>query len=300
MPKLPMRIAYFGLPLGAEVLMRNGFVPAVIAAGHPDAPGMRRLRRRAARHPDQLILGRPDLSNASVVEAIASARPDVIFSWFWPFKIPANVLRLASRGAFGVHPSLLPRWRGRDPYFWAIKSGDAETGVTLHRLDAEYDTGAVVDTRTLAIRDVDTSWTLAKRLDRPSLALLLECARRLADGDALRGRDQSIDGVTHAPRPDDEDLVISFHESTQDVLRHIRAAAPEPGASAQLDDVVVTVLSAAEYRGTMPRALEPAEALLNESGVHIRTTDGAITLLRVRTEDDDVLEGDQIRKLFRK
>lgn len=295
-----MRIAYFGLPLGVEVLRRNGVVPAVLGLGHPDAPGARRVRDRAKNHPGQLILGRPDLNADDVVAAIASARPDVILSWFWPFKIPARVLALAPRGAFGVHPSLLPRWRGRDPYYWALRAGDTNTGVTLHRLDAEYDTGEILASRSVPIRDNDNSWSLAKRLDRPSLSLLIDCAKRLQAGEALHGVPQSDKEVTLAPRPEDNDLVLSFHESTRDVLLQIRAAAPEPGASAQLDEAFVTVLRARAFEGSLPRALEPAEALVNGDGVHVRTADGAITLLRVRTEDDETLEGADIRKLFRK
>lgn len=293
-----MRILYFGLPLGAHVLAQNGALPSVICTGHPDAVGARRLRRKFARDPKVLLLGAPDLHDANVLSMLRSAKPDVIFSWFWPFKIPQNVLSLAPRGAFGVHPSLLPRWRGRDPYFWAIREGDTKTGVTLHRLDAEYDTGAIVDAKSLNIRDTDTAWTLAKRLDRPSLKLLVSAAKRLQAGETLEGQPQPKNGVTLAPRPDDEDIVISFHSSSDDVLRLIRACAPEPGASAQLDEVFVTVLEATKSVGAIPRALEPAEAFVDAGGVHVVTLDGAVQLMRVRTEDDVILTGSQIAKLL--
>ena len=69
------------------------------------------------------------------------------------------VLEVAPLGAIGVHPSLLPRHRGPDPYFWAIESGDLETGVTAHRLEEEYDTGAILAQRRLAIDASWNSWT---------------------------------------------------------------------------------------------------------------------------------------------
>ncbi len=145
-----MRFAYFGLPLGALALASRGVGPVVACIGHPDAPGMARLRATLGRA-GTLVLGRPDLDDAGVVPALAASRPDAILSWFWPRCVPARVLALAPRGAFGVHPSLLPRWRGPDPYFWAIRSGDLVTGVTLHRLDERYDTGAVVAQHILRI-----------------------------------------------------------------------------------------------------------------------------------------------------
>ncbi|MBK8169730.1 MAG: hypothetical protein IPK60_05245 [Sandaracinaceae bacterium] len=281
--------------------MRNGIVPAAICTGHADAPGARHLRRISARDRNLLLLGTPNLHDAHVVRLLRAAKPDAILSWFWPFKIPHEVLALAPRGAFGVHPSLLPRWRGRDPYFWAIREGDVETGVTLHRLDAEYDTGAIIEQQSLSIRDTDTAWTLAKRLDRPSLRLLVSCAQRLQKGEALAGAPQPLNGICEAPRPSDEDIVISFHDNTDSILRLIRAAAPEPGASAQIDDEFVSVLEAKRSEATIPRALQPSEAFVdNDGNVHVVTNDGALTLVRVRTEDDRVLTRRDIQKLLAK
>src|SRR5690606_27864278 len=137
-----MRFLYLGLPLGAAVLLRAGHSPVACVIGHPDAPGMSRLRRRLPR--ETLLLGKPALDDLGVQDALASTRYDVLLSWFWPRRIPLALIERASRGAFGVHPSLLPRWRGPDPYFHAIAAGDATTGVTLHRLAEGYDTGAIV------------------------------------------------------------------------------------------------------------------------------------------------------------
>ena len=75
-----MRIAYFGLPLGAVLLERAGFPLAVASIGHPDAIGTRRLRRTSR----ALLLGRPALDHAGILHALEGARPDAILSWFWP------------------------------------------------------------------------------------------------------------------------------------------------------------------------------------------------------------------------
>lgn len=302
-----MRILYLGLPLGAAVLLRAGHAPVACAIGHPDAIGMRRLRRALPR--GSLLLGRPSLGDAVVREVIASTRYDVLLSWFWPKKIPLAMIEAAARGAFGVHPSLLPRWRGPDPYFHAIRGGDRETGVTLHRLDAEYDTGAIIDSRTLSIRDDDTGWTLARRLDRPSLALLVSCADRLARGEALSGSPQPEGGITLAPRPEEEDLVLRFaDEDAVALARLVRAAAPEPGASALLEtashgDVLVTVQRARVWRGAFPGGLRAGEAFVTPEGVVVRARRDGLLLERVRAEDDAgdgrVIEGPGIAALLR-
>lgn len=293
-----MRFLYLGLPLGAAVLLRSGHVPVACAIGHPDAPGMARLRRRLPR--ETLVLGRPSLDDPEVRAALRSTRYDAILSWFWPRRIPLELLEAAPRGAFGVHPSLLPRWRGPDPYFHAILAGDRTTGVTLHRLDAGYDTGAIVAQLPLEVRDDDTAWTLARRLDRPSLGLLVTCADVLAAGLALPGVPQDEALATEAPRPEEDELVLRFEQADAERLcRLVRAAAPEPGASALLEDTLVTVQRARAWTGTFPSALRPGEAFLAPEGVVVRAKQGGVLLERVRVEDDDrVLERADIATLL--
>lgn len=298
-----MRILYLGLPLGAAVLLRAGHAPVACAIGHPDAPGMTRLRRRLPR--ETLLLGRPSLEDAAVRAALASTRYDVLLSWFWPRRIPLGLIEGAVRGAFGVHPSLLPRWRGPDPYFHAIAAGDLTTGATLHRLAEGYDTGPVVARVALPIRAGDTAWTLARRLDRPSLGLLVTCADVLAAGLDLRGEPQDEALATPAPRPTDDELALRFAEEDADALeRRVRAAAPEPGAGALLEETLVTVQQARVWTGSFPSALLPGEAFVAQHGIAgtrvvVRARRGGLLLERVRVEDDDrVLEGAAIASLL--
>jgi methionyl-tRNA formyltransferase len=292
-----IRIAYLGLPLGALALARAGFAPCAVALGHPDAPGARRVRRRLGAR-SVMVLGRPDLGDAGVRRALASARPDVLLSWFWPQRIPEQVLALAPRGAFGVHPSLLPALRGPDPYFWAIYLGLAETGITLHRLDREYDTGHIVAAERMAIAPDDTGHSLARKLDRPSLALLVRCAQRLAAGEALEGQPQDHARASEAPRPDDALLDVDWNEPAAHIERLVRAAAPYPGATAELGEVLVELLEARVFEGKLPRALEPAEAALSEQGVVVATGRGGLVVRRVRLEDGTELRGEPIARLF--
>jgi methionyl-tRNA formyltransferase len=292
-----LRIAYVGLPLGALALAAAGYALCSVCLGHPDAPGARRLRRQLGR--GVLLLGRPDLDAASVQAALASARPDVMLSWFWPQRIPEPVLALAPRGAFGVHPSLLPRWRGPDPYFWTLLRGDEESGVTLHRLAAEYDTGAIVAQRRLQVDSADNAWSLARRLDRLGLALLVEAARELSAGAALAGTRQDDSLACPAPLPDEAQLSIDGRHDATSIVRLVRAAAPHPGALAELGEEQVEVLAAETYAAPLPAALEPADAVLAAGRVVIRTGGaGAVALQRVRTQDGVVLRGEQITALF--
>jgi methionyl-tRNA formyltransferase len=288
-----VRFLYFGLPLGAEVLRARGFVPHVACFGHRMA-GLRRARRvlatqalptdvpGASERP--LVLFKPDLDDPVVRHALASVRPDAILSWFWPQRIPEPVLALAPRGAFGVHPSLLPRHRGPDPYFHAIHEGDAETGVTLHRLEAAYDTGRIVLQRRVPIRPDENAWQLARRLDRPSLALLVACAERLAAGDPLEGDPQDEALATQAEQPDEELLCIDWDAPADEVLRLVRAAAPAPMASTLLGDALVFVARARAFDGALPGGLLPGEAARTPEGIVVVCGEGAVLLVEVEDE----------------
>ena len=275
-----MKIAFFGLPLAAVLLARDGHT-IVYAGACRRAPGLRRLTTQIAPGRTWLV---PNTASRATVERIREAAPDLLVSWFWTRKLPADILGIAP--SFGVHPSLLPRHRGPDPYFWAIDAGDERSGVTAHRLDVEYDTGAILAQRDLAIDPTWDAWRLARALDRPSLALLRDVARAFAEGRPPVPVPQDAGAATEAPEPTDDDLAIRFGWSSSRIERRVRAAAPWPGAWTQIGERFATLL---RVRPTLdfPKALIAAEAAVRGDGVAVvRTGDGAIELLEGRDDDD--------------
>src|SRR5690606_32569171 len=156
-------------------------------------------------------------------------------------------LEVPRLGAYGVHPSLLPRHRGPNPYFAAIDAGDVVTGVTLHRLEEKYDAGAIVTSKTLVI-DQRNSWQLARALDRPGLQLLLEAARRATFGEGLLGEPQPQEGITWAGEPEGEQLRVHWSWPTERVLRRVRALSPVPGLALELNRLRFFVTRAVEVK----------------------------------------------------
>lgn len=277
-----MRIAFCGLPLAAILLARDGHEIVWAGVCRSDAAGVRRLRALIGRERVAMV---PDLETAA--EGVRSLAPELVVSWFWTKKMPRAFRTLAPLGAVGVHPSLLPRHRGPDPYFWAIDAGDDRTGVTAHALEDEYDTGAILGQRELAIDPSWNAWTLAKKLDRPSLALLRETVGRYARGDAPRGVPQDEARATLAPPPTDDELELRWTDDTEAVVRRVRAASPWPGAFTAIADEVL-VLTEVRRTDAYPRVLAPGQAFVRADGVAvIRTADGAVELLRGRFDDQD-------------
>ncbi len=279
-----MKIAFFGLPLAALLLDADGHEIVYAGICRPGAIGTRRLRARLGVSRSFVV---PNVDAAATLEHVKKAKPDLLVSWFWTTRLPPSILAVAPRGTVGVHPSLLPRHRGPDPYFWAIDAGDAETGVTAHALAEEYDTGAMLGRRALAIDPAWSAWTLAKRLDRPSLALLRDVVRAYADGRAPTPEAQDEARATAAPAPTDEDLEIRWQWSAERIVRRVRAASPWPGAFTEIGGEVVAITRAAVTHD-FPRALEPGEAAVRVDGVAVvRAGEGAVELLAGRAETGD-------------
>jgi methionyl-tRNA formyltransferase len=285
------RVLFLGLPLGALCLMRELEVVGACIS-RPEQPGMFRLRRRLAGP----ILERPNLEDEAVRAQLRELRPDLIVSWFWTKRIPVEVIALAPF-AFNLHPSLLPRLRGPDPYFWAIARGDEETGVSAHVLTERYDEGPVISQRTLRIPEGVDAWKLARALDRPSLSLMMEVATRYARGEALVAKAQDEALATRADEPTADDCELQWSWPLQTILRRVHAAAPWPGAFTDFEGTTV-VITKARAMGRVP-GLAEGEGAIGPDGVVIAASDGAIVVLEARLEDDDtILCGLEVAGLF--
>jgi methionyl-tRNA formyltransferase len=267
-------VAFFGLPLAALLLHRDGHDVVLAAISRTDAPGLRRARRMFG--PRLLVC--PDPRSPGLRSRLEELAPDLLVSWFWTTRLPMELVQTARLGGINVHPSLLPRHRGPDPTTWAIASGDVETGVTAHRIAADYDTGDILDQERLAIEPAWNAWQLARALDRPGLRLLRRTVLRLASGEPVAATPQDPAVATAAPAPTDEECAIRWSWPTERVLRHVRALAPAPGAWTEIQGVQVTVLRAAPAAG-FPAALAPGEAVSQGGVAVVRTGDSAVALL---------------------
>lgn len=292
----PFKVVYLGLPLGALTLLHDGLDVRVACISRVTSPGMWRLRKRMVDR-GGLLLARPDLGSESVRELIESVKPDLMVSWFWTRKIPNEVIRLSPR-AFGVHPSILPRHRGPDPYFWSLARRDADTGVTAHVLTPRYDDGAILAQRRVKMPARGNSWQLAKLLDRPSLALMREVSGRYARGEKITPIPQDDERSSDAPAPTDEDCELLWEWTVDEVIARVRAAAPDPGAFTGYGDETVVILDAKRAESA-PKAIEPGEIVRSREGVIIRAADGAIVVLEAKLEGDDTVKrGSAVAELF--
>lgn len=277
-----MRIAFLGLPLGACLLHQDGHEIVLCALSRVDSPGVRRIQRLLG---DKVLL-KPRLEKHFIAR-LRAAEPELVVSWFWTNRIPTAVIEVAPLGGFGVHPSLLPRHRGPDPTTWALLSGDRETGVTAHRLAAEYDTGAILASEALSIDPSWNSWLLARALDRPSLRVLRAVARRFALGDPPVEQPQDEALATSAPFLSDDESVLRWTDDAERITRLVRALAPSPGAKMEIAGEELTLLEVEAL--PLPSYLEqPGEMVLEQGRPRIACREGSIRVLKAEWNGEHV------------
>jgi methionyl-tRNA formyltransferase len=282
-----LRLACFGLPLAPYLLLRDGHDVRFCVLSPVAAPGRRRVLR--ALGPERVLDARAlgGKLDAAIERVLAAEPPDLVVSWFWTRRLGERQLGHARFGGIGAHPSLLPRHRGPNPYFWSIDSGDRETGVTVHRLTPRYDDGDMLAKAVVPVGERN-AWQLARALDRPSLALLRQVVAAFSTGSPLAPVPQREQDATWAPEPEGDALHLDFRWSTERVLRRVRALAPVPGALLDVEGMKL-VVTAAEAATDFPAALEPGEAATtgDPARVVIRTGDGAVALTRAELDEEE-------------
>jgi methionyl-tRNA formyltransferase len=175
------------------------------------------------------------------VAEVLALEPDCLVVAAYGQILPSTLIDAPKYGSVNVHASLLPRWRGASPIAHAILAGDAETGVSIMRMDAGLDTGPVYATARIETGAAATTPALTRMLADLGARELLAILDALEKGDAV-AHPQPTEGVTYAPRLGRDDGRVDWSaRSAVDVDRMVRALQPWPGVVAPLAGVDVQV-----------------------------------------------------------
>ncbi len=155
---------------------------------------------------------------------------DFIFSFYYRRMLPAEILQRGKKGAFNMHGSLLPKYRGRAPVNWAVLHGETETGATLHEMTAKPDAGRIVDQERVPIGPDDLAVEVFRRVTDAAEKVLKRNIQPLLEGKAhLHPQDLSKGSYYGGRRP--EDGRIDWSKSAREIHNLVRAVAPPyPGA----------------------------------------------------------------------
>jgi methionyl-tRNA formyltransferase len=224
-------------------------------------------------------------------ELVAAQKADLLV--VVAFRIlPASLFPLARLGAVNIHGSLLPKYRGAAPIQWAVANGDAETGVTIFRLDAEVDHGEVLAQEKTAIGPEETAGELFDRLSLIGRDLLLKTLEDLEAGRAVpRAQDHAL--ASPAPKLHKEDGRVDWTRPARAIHARVRGFNPAPGCFAvELPEAGSDARTLRIHRARVEGGSgKPGEVVVEGGEPIVGTGDGRLRLVEVQWEGKPRISG---------
>jgi methionyl-tRNA formyltransferase len=239
-----------------------------------------------ARRYDVPVITPHDPNRPDVVERVRSSAPDILFSFYYRRMLGPALLSLPRLGAYNMHGSLLPKYRGRAPVNWAILNGEQETGATLHEMVAKPDAGRIVDCERVPIGPNDVAREVFDRVtEAAGLVLERSLPALLAGTVRLVPQDLAAGSYFGGRRP--EDGAIDPAWPAQRIHNLVRAVAPPyPGAFCFLAGKQLRLLRTFNL-GERGAVIGRPALLVRGSELHLRCADGG--MLRVLAAELDGL-----------
>jgi methionyl-tRNA formyltransferase len=227
-------------------------------------------------------------NDPAFVAAMAKLEPDLLFSCYYRSMLKKPLLELPRLGAFNMHGSLLPRYRGRCPVNWVLIHGETETGVTLHYMEEKADRGDIVGQRRVPIDPEDTALTLFAKMTAAAGELLWQIYPLLRSGRAPRQpQDQGQASYFGGRRP--ADGLIDWQKSALRVYNLMRAVThPYPGAFTFFQGRKLFIWGGEPLAAPQTGAGVPGQVLgsLPGEGLLVATGDGHFLITQAQWEGE--------------
>jgi methionyl-tRNA formyltransferase len=227
-----------------SVLLAHG-VDVRLVVTHKDDPNENiwfESVERLARAHDIEVSTTTDPNDEDFVAKLADISPDFIFSFYYRYMLSPAVLATAMRGAYNMHGSLLPKYRGRVPINWAVLRGETSTGATLHEMVEKPDAGRIVDQMAIPILPDDRAIDVFRKVTVAAELVLDRALPRLVDGTAnFTTQDLSRGGYFRGRKTDDGR--VDWSRGAREIHDLVRAVAPPyPGAFTMLAGTRLRIL----------------------------------------------------------
>lgn len=240
------RILFVGIPDMAYVcldgLLRTGFnIVGVLGAkkNHPTYANFKRF----VQDRELNFIEYDELDDPFFIQKIRAVNADVAVVCSFNYKVPKILLECVKDGFINVHPSLLPKYRGANPYSAVIANNERETGVSLHFMDENFDTGDLIDQKKLVINQKETMGTLFNRLNLLAINMLQETLEKYETQELQRIKQPEGDFVSTKGTKDDL-LFINYENTAEEIERFLRSLNPFLTASTTFRKNFVKIYSA--------------------------------------------------------
>lgn len=232
-----------------------------------------------------------DVNHPLWVDRIAEMKPEVIFSFYYRNLLGEAILNNARIGAFNLHGSLLPAYRGRAPLNWVLVNGETQTGVTLHRMISRADAGAIIAQQAVEIADADDALSLHRKLTESAKHLLEGALPTLKNG-TFSETAQDESKASYVGRRTPEDGRLEWEKPAQTLHNLVRAVSdPWPGAFSFVGTHKFIV-----WKSRVRSDVAPARAgtVISVSPLIIACGEGALEVMTGQTEKGVYMQGAQL------
>ncbi|WP_312559679.1 bifunctional UDP-4-amino-4-deoxy-L-arabinose formyltransferase/UDP-glucuronic acid oxidase ArnA [Atlantibacter hermannii] len=278
---------------GIKALLKAGFDICAIFT-HPDRASENHFFGSVARLAAEQgipVFAPDDVNHALWVERIQKMAPDMIFSFYYRALLSEKILATARLGAYNLHGSLLPTYRGRAPLNWVLVNGESETGVTLHRMVARADAGDILAQERIAIADDDDAMSLHQKLVAGAKTLLASCLPTMKQG-LIDGVKQDESRASVMPGRTPEDGRIEWSLPAKSIANLVRAVTdPWPGAFGYVGTTKFIVWKAKAH--DIVHTAKPGTAL-SINPLIIACGEGALEVLTGQSEQGVYMNGSQL------
>lgn len=286
-----MRFIYFGSShfslIVLKKLYKEGFIPELVVT-QPDrhkGRGLKVLPTEISRFAEEnkLIQIKPlSLNNRDIQEQLILNKPDFLCLADYGKILPGELLAIPKFFSIGVHPSLLPNYRGAAPINWALINGEKETGVTVFKINEHIDAGDIILQKKITIAESDDILSLTDKLARLGACLLIEAIQKIELVD-FRLIPQNACGLSFAPRLKKEEGKIIWQASAQHIKNLIRGTLGWPSAYAFYQGKILKIIQADtvhEDSNSEPGTI----AKIDKEGMYIATGKGILKITKVKPE----------------
>lgn len=228
-----------------------------------------------------------DPKSPELLAQVAALQPDFIFSFYYRHMLPVALLATAKNGAYNMHGSLLPKYRGRVPINWAVLHGETETGATLHEMAAKPDAGAIIAQTSVPILPDDTAHEVFCKVVVAAEQTLWQALPAMLSGQIPRLPNDLSHGSYFGGRKP-EDGRIDWRQPAQAVYNLHRAVAPPyPGAWTEIGGTTY-IIGKARLTDIATHDLPPGLAVIGNQIVGV-CGDGHALLIHVLLADGKIV-----------
>ena len=217
------------------------------------------------------------LTDNELHEKISDLNVDIAVVCSFNNKIPKSILDIPKDGILNIHPSLLPYYRGGNPYSRVIMNGETKTGVTLHFMSEDFDKGDIVEQKICEVEPYETMGTIFNRTNIIGVNMLLKALIYYEKNNTLPRTPQPEGEFIKAPNIKDNERLIDYNKSAIEIDRLVRGLNPYITALTVFKNDMIKVFKTTVLESENPEGVENGEIYkIEDDKIYIKTSNGCI------------------------